>query len=108
MSATYPPNIDQTVHDKPLQLAIYTATGRLMSKRKSTVTPDLFPDYQELRTKAHLLKKHTIENLDFYLEQVETNVARNGGRVVFCRDGSEVADFILGLAKERGAQLIVK
>jgi L-lactate dehydrogenase complex protein LldF len=32
----------------------------------------------------------------------------HGGKVIFCRDGQEVADFVLGLAKERGARLIVK
>src|SRR5262249_52252998 len=30
------------------------------------------------------------------------------GKVVYCKDGTEVTDFILSLAKERGAHLIVK
>jgi L-lactate dehydrogenase complex protein LldF len=108
MSATYPPKIDTTVADADLQLAIYTATGRLIAKRKSTVGGNLLPEYQDLRTLAHQLKKHTIENLDHYLEQVEASVVRNGGRVVFCKDGNEVADFVLQLAKTRGAHLLVK
>jgi L-lactate dehydrogenase complex protein LldF len=32
----------------------------------------------------------------------------HGGKVVWCKDGAEVAEFVLGLAKERGARLIVK
>ncbi len=32
----------------------------------------------------------------------------HGGQVVFCRDGQEVADFVLALAKKNGARLIVK
>jgi L-lactate dehydrogenase complex protein LldF len=108
MSATYPEQIDQTVADANLQLAIYTATGRLMAKRKDAVAPNLLPDYQDLRTHANRIKKHTIENLDYYLEQVQTSVERNGGKVIFCSDGNEVADFVLNLAKERGAHLIVK
>ena len=36
------------------------------------------------------------------------NVAAHGGKVVYCQDGDEVADFVLELAKERGARLIVK
>src|SRR5439155_2723025 len=54
------------------------------------------------------VKKHTIENLDYYLEQFESQVAAHGGKVVYCKDGDDVADFVLGLAKERKARLIVK
>jgi L-lactate dehydrogenase complex protein LldF len=108
MSANYPRKIDRTVADANLQLAIYTATGRLIDKRRHAVAGAELPEYQELRTRANALKKHTLQNLDYYLERVEANVTRNGGTVVFCRDGSEVADFVLNLARERGAHLIVK
>ena len=108
MSANYPETFEQTLSDPKLQLAIYTATGRLMNHRRNVVAADVLPEYQELRTHAHEIKKYTLENLDYYLEQLESNVARNGGEVVFCRDGDEVADFILGLAKARGTHLIVK
>jgi len=100
--------IKQTLDDPRLQLAIYTASGRLMDHRAHAVAADVLPEYQGLRTQANQIKKHTIENLDYYLEQLEANVVAHGGEVVFCRDGDEVADFVLGLAKERSARLIVK
>jgi L-lactate dehydrogenase complex protein LldF len=91
-----------------LQLAIYASTKRLMDHRSGAITPELLGDYQELRTQANALKKHTIDNLDYYLEMVEERVTAHGGKVVFCETGVEVSDFILKLAKERGARLIVK
>jgi L-lactate dehydrogenase complex protein LldF len=100
--------IKQTLDDPRLQLAIYTASGRLMDHRATAVGAGVLPEYQDLRTQANLIKKHTIENLDYYLEQLEANVLAHGGKVVFCRDGQEVADFVLGLAKKNGARLIVK
>ena len=100
--------IKQTLDDPRLQLAIYAASGRLMDHRASAVRADVLPEYQELRAQANAIKKHTIENLDYYLEQLEANVVAHGGKVIFCRDGQEVTDFVLGLAKERGARLIVK
>ena len=100
--------ITQTLGDGRLQLAVYTATGRLMQGRKNTVADDVLPDYQELRTQANLLKQHTMENLDHYLLELEKNVQAHGGKVVWCKDGSEVADFVLSLAKEKGSRLIVK
>src|SRR5205807_10250134 len=62
----------------------------------------------QLRTQANLLKKQTIDNLDWYLEEFESNLALHGGKAVYCKDGTEVADFVLRLAKERNARLIVK
>jgi L-lactate dehydrogenase complex protein LldF len=108
MTPAAPKQIKETVADAKLQLAIYTATRRLVEHRAHAVTPDVLPEYQELRAHANQIKRHTIENLDCYLEQFEANVIAHGGKVVFCRDAKEVADFVLGLAMERDAHLIVK
>jgi L-lactate dehydrogenase complex protein LldF len=98
----------QTINDSRLQLAIYSATRRLIDHRAGAVDTSRLPEYQELRTRANEIKKRTIENLDYYLEQLECNVVAHGGKVVFCRTGEEATDFVLNLAKERGARLIVK
>jgi L-lactate dehydrogenase complex protein LldF len=108
MSVEFDHKIHDTLADPRLQLAIYTATGRLKESRINTVAPGVLPDYQELRTQANAIKKHTIENLDHYLEQFERNVEARGGKVVWCKDATEVSDFVLSLARERRARLIVK
>src|SRR5262245_495050 len=108
MSATFDTKIRETVADSRLQLTIYAATGRLIEKRRDTVTPSALPEFQDLRTRANEIKRHTIDSLDHYLEQFEQNVTAHGGRVVFCKDAAEACDFVLNLAKERGARLIVK
>ena len=108
MSAEFDRKIHSTLADANLQLAIYTATGRLKEKRIESIAPAILPDYQELRSQANAIKKHAIENLDHYLEEFERNVEARGGKVVWCKDATEVADFVLGLAKDRQAHLIVK
>jgi L-lactate dehydrogenase complex protein LldF len=108
MSVEFDQKIHETLADAQLQLAIYTATARLKESRIEKVSADVLPEYQELRTQAHALKKHAIENLDHYLEEFERNVLAHGGKVVYCKDATDVADFVLSLARERGAQLIVK
>ena len=108
MSAEFDRKIHKTLADGKLQLAIYGATGRLKERRIENVADNVLPDYQELRAQANAIKKHAIENLDYYLEEFERNVQAHGGTVVYCRDGTEVSDFILQLAKERKAHLVVK
>src|SRR5258708_21783752 len=108
MSVEFDQKHHQPLEDANLQLAIYTATGRLKDRRTDVVSDAALPDYQELRTQANALKKHTIENLDHYLEEFERNVVAHGGKVVYCKDASEVSDFVLSLAREKNARLIVK
>src|SRR5216684_5996904 len=100
--------IKETVADPRLQLAIYSATQRLIDHRASSVGIEVLPEYQELRTLAHEIKKHTIEHLDYYLEQLEANLTAHGGKVIYCEDAQQVTDFVLDLAKQRNAKLIVK
>jgi L-lactate dehydrogenase complex protein LldF len=106
MSVQFDEKIHSTLADANLQLAIYTSTARLKQGRIDSV--GALPDYQDLRTQANALKKHAIDHLDHYLEEFERNVEAHGGKVVYCRDGTEVADFVLSLAKQRSARLIVK
>src|SRR5215471_12199413 len=108
MSAAFDQKIHETVSNPELQLKIYTATRRLIEGRRNSTASDQLPEYQELRDQAQAVKKHTIENLDYYLDQFERNVVAHGGTVVYCKDASDVADFVLALAKEKDARLIVK
>ena len=108
MSSEFEQKIHATLGDARLQLAIYTSTGRLKDARSTIVAADALPDYQDLRTQAHAVKQHALDNLDYYLEQFQRNVEARGGHVAYARDATEVADFVLSLAKARGARLIVK
>jgi L-lactate dehydrogenase complex protein LldF len=98
------PDVTAALGDPKLQLAIYSATGRLAERRRETLTPD----FQELRQHAHDIKKHTLDHLDFYLEQMERNVEARGGKVIWAKDGAEACAFIQKLARDRGVKIIVK
>ena len=98
------PDVTAALGDAKLQLAIYSATGRLADRRRENLTDD----YQELRQHAHDIKKHTLDHLDFYLEQMERNVEARGGKVIWAKDGAEACAFIQKLARDRGVKVIVK
>lgn len=100
--------IAETVANPKLQLALYSATARLKERRVHAVGTEELPDYQELRSHASLIKKRALDNLDYYLEQFEANVQSRGGKVIFASSGKEVSDFIVGLARERKVDLLVK
>ncbi len=108
MPAAMHGRIHEALLDERLQQALYAATGRLMHKRQSGVAAGQLPDYQELRDHAHLIKRHTMENLDYYLELLTSRVEGRGGRVVWCRDAGDVHAFFEQLVRDRGIRLAVK
>ncbi|HXJ43352.1 MAG TPA: LutB/LldF family L-lactate oxidation iron-sulfur protein [Bryobacteraceae bacterium] len=108
MSMVFEREIANALANEPLQRATWRATGKFKGNRISAVAAEALPDYQELRTAANALKRHTINHLDWYLEQFEREVDSRGGKVHWCRDGVEAADVVLGIARRRGARLIVK
>jgi L-lactate dehydrogenase complex protein LldF len=102
------PDVAAALGDAKLQLAIYSATARLADRRREVVSPEAMPDYQQLRQHAHDIKKHTLDHLDYYLEQLERNIEARGGKVIWAKDGAEACAFIRKLARERGVKVIVK
>lgn len=108
MSTAFDDRIRKNLADEAVQQAVHAGTARLAAKRAEVVSSAVLPDYQELREQAHAIKRHTLENLDYYLQQFEANLTARGGKVVYCKDGGEVAEFILKLARERGVSSIVK
>ena len=108
MRGAYQEQIVATLGNRGLQSAIYKASGRLMDHRRHAIDPAELPDFEELRAQANLIKQHTIENLDYYLEQFEAQVTARGGQLIWARDGEEVAEFVADLARRKQARLIVK
>ena len=108
MSEAYQDKINVALGNPKLQRATYNATARIAERRGAAVAAEALPDFQQLRQHAHDLKKHTLEHLDFYLEQFERNLTARGGKVIWARNGVEANRFILDLARERGVKIIVK
>ena len=96
------------VDNPKLQTAIYDSTARLMQKRKAVIGPDSIDDFQAYREQARLIKQHTIDHLDFYLEQLERNVVKNGGKVIWARDADEAVAFVRQLCRDKDVKRIVK
>ncbi|MBM3944706.1 MAG: iron-sulfur cluster-binding protein, partial [SAR202 cluster bacterium] len=58
--------------------------------------------------RARDIKNHTVENLDYYLELIEENVTRAGGKVFFADDAAAANKYVVDLAKARGVKTVIK
>src|SRR5882762_9871995 len=104
------PNLTQRSHDAlentVLQGALKAATDTFIERRRDAITS--VSDWEGLRQRARQVKAHTINNLDYYLEQVVEKVEAHGGKVFWARTGDDVSKYIIELAHERGVKSVVK
>jgi L-lactate dehydrogenase complex protein LldF len=92
--------------DERLKLAVNSATLRQDTGRRSRMSE--LPDSDALRQLAGNIKQHTLDHLDYYLEQLVASVERNGGHVHFARDGKEAKKIILDLVVQANCKRCIK
>lgn len=92
----------------PLQRALKIATDKATSARHDAVRHVGAANWERLRERAHTIKKHTIENLDFYLEKFSASVERHGGKVFWANTAADACEYVVKLAQRRGIEEIVK
>ena len=94
------------LEDAVLQTALKSATDTFISRRREAVAG--VPEWQALRARARRVKEHTINNLDYYLEQLAEKVREHGGHVYWAATGEDVGRYCIELARARGVTSVVK
>jgi L-lactate dehydrogenase complex protein LldF len=92
--------------DTQMRKNVRHATDVIQAKRARVVGE--MPDWQQLREAGKQIRQHTMEHLDFYLEQFEENCTRAGGVVHWARDAEEAKRIVVGLAKASGSDEVIK
>lgn len=67
-----------------------------------------FADLDMARKKAKNVKWKTIENLDKYLAEFETNFTKNGGKVIWATTDKEANEAVLEICRQHNATQVVK
>jgi L-lactate dehydrogenase complex protein LldF len=67
-----------------------------------------YQDWQAARTAASTIKWEAINHLDAYLTEFVEKLTARGTKVFWAGNGQEARDYIVALAKEKGARSIIK
>lgn len=101
--------VDQGIHDGFTRKAIAAAQDGLRGRKlNATVNDDTLIDWEMWRKAGEEIRNHTLENLDYYLEQLSENYAARGGHVFFAKDAEEACQYIQSVVKEKNAKRVVK
>lgn len=98
--------VDQALHDDFLRKALVDAQEKLREGKK--VQSELLGNWEDWRKRGEEIRRHTIENLDSYLEQFAENAEKQGAKVFFAETKEEAVGYITRLAVEKQAKSVIK
>ncbi|WP_121660796.1 LutB/LldF family L-lactate oxidation iron-sulfur protein [Metabacillus litoralis] len=98
--------VEKGVNNTFMRSAVASAQERMQGKRLAA-TEEL-GNWEEWRKLGEEIRTHTLENLDYYLEQLSENVVKRGGHVFFASTKEEANEYITKVAKEKQAKKVVK
>lgn len=110
------PPLPYDIHDRAgaalanesLQLAVDKATRKKDDARRA-YCPEVFGDrYDTLRDLAGEIKQHTLDHLDYYVNQFVDNATAAGAQVHFAADAEEAGAIGLDIVEREGLSLCVK
>lgn len=66
------------------------------------------PEWEDLRSEAHAIKKEAIDHLAEYLERFESQATEAGCKVYWAETASQAAEYVVNVCRQKGASLVVK
>ena len=103
---TFPMAARSAMDDTQMRKNVRHATDVIQAKRARVVAE--MPDWQELREAGRQIRQHTMEYLDFYLEEFETQCTRAGGVVHWASDAKEARQIVVDLVRSTGSDSVIK
>jgi L-lactate dehydrogenase complex protein LldF len=98
--------VDRAFGDDFLRESLKKAQEKLRTGKANTY--ESLGDAERWRRRASEIRRHTIENLDYYLDMLATNIENRGGNVCFARTAEEATKYVTELAASRAVKTVVK
>jgi L-lactate dehydrogenase complex protein LldF len=101
-----PTRTRSALSDERLQKNLRGTLSKTLEGRRVAVAE--VDNWEELRSHARQVKAHTLARLPYYLEQLESRVIEQGGKVFWAQTEKEATEFVVDLARTRGIRAAVK
>jgi len=105
-SHAFKENVARAFNDANLQQALKKVPTGFVEKR--ALARERLPEFDALRDEGIAIKRHTLTNLDLYLEAYERKVQESGGHVHWAPTAADARQIIVDICKRRGARLVTK
>lgn len=101
--------VDDALENDFMRNAMASAQDRLRGRKLAATDLDEdIGDWEEWRSAGEEIRRHTLENLDFYLNQLSETFSKKGGHVYFADTAEDATRYIQEVAKKKNAKKITK
>ncbi|MFD2044674.1 LutB/LldF family L-lactate oxidation iron-sulfur protein [Ornithinibacillus salinisoli] len=98
--------VQDGINNDFMRKAVSSAQGRFRNGRLGAA--EELGNWEDWRTLGEEIRSHTLENIDFYLQQLSDEVSKRGGNVFFAQTAEEANEYIKDVVKKKEAKKIVK
>jgi L-lactate dehydrogenase complex protein LldF len=98
--------MENGIHDDFMRGAVRGAQDGMGIKRNNAA--EELGNWEDWRSHGEEIRKHVLEHLDYYLEQLSDNIAKRGGHVFFAQTAEEASSYIRDVVKKKNGKKIVK
>lgn len=99
-------NVNKQMEDTFMRGAVAGAQERLRTRRLDAA--EELGDWEEWRSHGEEIRQHTLDHLDYYLQELSENLQKRGGHVFFAATAEDANDYVKGIVKEKRAKKILK
>ncbi|MBO1002314.1 LutB/LldF family L-lactate oxidation iron-sulfur protein [Pseudogracilibacillus auburnensis] len=103
---TYTNRVKSGIEDPFMRQAVSSAQERLKDGRIQSEKG--LGNWEDWRSLGEEIRRHTLDNLDYYLEQLSEQVEKRGGNVFFARTADEANHYINRIIQEKNGKKVVK
>lgn len=101
--------VDDALEDNFMRNAVASAQDGLRGKKQRATTEDeIIGDWEAWRDAGEEIRQHTLDNLDYYLDQFSENFAKRGGHVYFASTAEEANAYIKQVVQNKNAKNVAK
>lgn len=104
--APFKERVQKGIEDDFMRKAVASAQGRLKSGYNQSA--EELGDWEDWRTLGEEIRTHTMENLDYYLQQLSDQVAKRGGHVYFAETAEEANEYVKNVVQKKNGKKVVK
>lgn len=102
----YKDRIQKGIKDDFMRQAVSSAQGRFRTGRLTQAAE--LGNWEDWRDLGEEIRTHTLENLDYYLQQLSEQVSRRGGHVFFAETAEEANQYVKSIIQKKEAKKVVK
>jgi len=101
--------VGEKLADARLQANLKTAKGKFVETRARAVRDyNEVADFEALRDAGQAIRDRVLEDLDTWLELFEQNATARGATVLWAKDGQEICELVVDIAKQHGVSKAIK